>query len=928
MANVSFVPVDFDPFAGDATTQGPGAATGLTGQGTGTAPQFPGDPDPAATAQTYAKTLPPTLDEAGVRLIPMPHDFDPFAGQPSQTWDSLDAQHPPFQGDPFLPTGETAQPADDSWRTRLHGSVQQGLEDFGMPRTRAQDWADRATGSPLASNSVSAADLVPGLGQALAGNEMLRARDAGNYLSAGMSALGAVPLPPAASAGMRGAMHMGALRGLAERGVPDEVDAAVKAWLHGVPSSPPSPQWGAGGTLVPPTGLAGADAAKIEGMASLLGRPAPPPVAAPPIRPSVASAGIPPEQTAAFSGGLMLGEHKVNPFVGAHGEDLSFPVFNQYPNGVITVHGGTLKPTADNLGPIHSIIVPHPDVNPHWTVRTPGHDTEVATSEQGARDIAQGRFNNDYLTRTDPQSLANFRTQPPGVAAPSAGDLAARSAAAAAPASPPMTRDLLPRSAHHQPYADPFLSEDGRLVDQPSWVPGGHGTDQFALMGRNDNGDVGVTSHSIIKPRPSDNSGAWEVYSTRPWSSTPRFAGNKEEARDIAERRFAIDLDERAPLRQGATPAGQVRERPPAPVVAPQPLRPSQTRYESPIDQHVANLGVTEPEFMDRLFAGRAQGTPEVSRGRYATTVSTVLKDPDTGKSIGTMIRTLYPNHVDHAYFQLAKTEEDNGVSRAMLMSQIPLYQDLGMSHVDVHANIDVGGYSWARYGFVPSQSSWNSLRADVKGRLYDLGHAGLVSVEDARKVAKILDDSNPKAIWEIADLSQLVPQPEGKPKTLGKRLLLGTDWSGKLDLKDAETMKRFGDYVGQPPRAPRPLSEGQNPGTMMPAGSGPAGGQAVTQSAIPVGTIEMFNNPALTRYPANNPDYGWFDHGDGVLSLQPKVNPGPFYNDDVVATVSQRDDGNLHLVRRSPNGNTNHYSRTLDDAIAAGNNFHAGREP
>jgi len=50
----------------------------------------------------------------------------------------------------------------------------------------------------------------------------------------------------------------------------------------------------------------------------------------------------------------------------------------------------------------------------------------------------------------------------------------------------------------------------------------------------------------------------------------------------------------------------------------------------------------------------------------------------------------------------------------------------------------------------------------------------------------KLARSSDPKALWAIADSAQ------------GKQLLLGTSWSGVLDLKDKQSIDRFNAYVGQ----------------------------------------------------------------------------------------------------------------------------------
>jgi hypothetical protein len=206
-----------------------------------------------------------------------------------------------------------------------------------------------------------------------------------------------------------------------------------------------------------------------------------------------------------------------------------------------------------------------------------------------------------------------------------------------------------------------------------------------------------------------------------------------------------------------------------------------------------------------------------------------------------------------------------------MLSGNVELYSKLGIPKLDVHANINVGGYSWAKYGYVPHQNSWNELSAVLEKKItsgdmhigdVDAGESPnrwedipfkdqsviqnkwmratrsefhenatgnqrdniehlqqlawahmdrleryrwarnndvLPEVEFRRKanvqaaamastekdaLLKLVQSKDPKAIWAIADSKR------------GKELLLSTDWFGKLDLKDKESMDRFRAYV------------------------------------------------------------------------------------------------------------------------------------
>jgi len=90
------------------------------------------------------------------------------------------------------------------------------------------------------------------------------------------------------------------------------------------------------------------------------------------------------------------------------------------------------------------------------------------------------------------------------------------------------------------------------------------------------------------------------------------------------------------------------------------------------------------------------------------------------GKNVGEYSRhiDLKNNKAYSAFFQVKKSEQDKGYGKKLLAANVAMYQKLGLDKVEVSANIDIGGYSWARYGYVPDQSSWNSLRSDIIDKL------------------------------------------------------------------------------------------------------------------------------------------------------------------------------------------------------------------
>ncbi len=103
-----------------------------------------------------------------------------------------------------------------------------------------------------------------------------------------------------------------------------------------------------------------------------------------------------------------------------------------------------------------------------------------------------------------------------------------------------------------------------------------------------------------------------------------------------------------------------------------------------------------------------------------------------------------------------------------------------------------VGGYMWARAGAVPVGKT-AELRDDLKKRLRRAAIRTRFEPHRLEQVSKLIDaiDTNPKAIWGVANLPDLVEAAEGRPLNgdrtwaLGKELLTGCEWDGEIALDD-----------------------------------------------------------------------------------------------------------------------------------------------
>lgn len=140
---------------------------------------------------------------------------------------------------------------------------------------------------------------------------------------------------------------------------------------------------------------------------------------------------------------------------------------------------------------------------------------------------------------------------------------------------------------------------------------------------------------------------------------------------------------------------------------------------------------------------------------------------------------------VYHAYFRAGS--QGNGAAKALFRTSLGVYQSMGVTKVGVTANIDVGGYAWAKFGFKPDRGNWEAMRRGFKNRLSSIR----MSPAAKERVEQILNDPNPNAIFALSDAM------DGE-KNIGKQFLLQENWGGKLDLTDAVSKRRCLGYIGR----------------------------------------------------------------------------------------------------------------------------------
>ena len=99
----------------------------------------------------------------------------------------------------------------------------------------------------------------------------------------------------------------------------------------------------------------------------------------------------------------------------------------------------------------------------------------------------------------------------------------------------------------------------------------------------------------------------------------------------------------------------------------------------------------------------------------------------DDGRTLGEYTREINfkKNAANSDYFKLNGSAQDAGVGKQLLSANVAMYQKMGLDSVGVHADIDVGGYAWARYGYVPTKSSWRDLSNDLERKIDRMAGGG-----------------------------------------------------------------------------------------------------------------------------------------------------------------------------------------------------------
>jgi hypothetical protein len=159
-------------------------------------------------------------------------------------------------------------------------------------------------------------------------------------------------------------------------------------------------------------------------------------------------------------------------------------------------------------------------------------------------------------------------------------------------------------------------------------------------------------------------------------------------------------------------------------------------------------------------------------------------------KDSGQLHLVLKPR-VNELYLSLAvlpSSAQSQGLMKQILRSWIPVLDRLGINKISLQANIDIGSYAWAKYGWLPDASMLGKnsyFLSRLESRIMQSFDMPKDVYDVVISALKKLREGDAKALWAISDM-----------RVWGPKLLRNLSWDGVLNFTNTEVMNRFTNYI------------------------------------------------------------------------------------------------------------------------------------
>ncbi len=138
---------------------------------------------------------------------------------------------------------------------------------------------------------------------------------------------------------------------------------------------------------------------------------------------------------------------------------------------------------------------------------------------------------------------------------------------------------------------------------------------------------------------------------------------------------------------------------------------------------------------------------------------------------------------VEHDSMEVNVSAQGHGIAKDFLRGSLEAYESLGVHSIVTQANIDVGGYAWARLGF---KVDGRGAAGEWENNVYRLLRNKVIPRELSYKLVAYAQAAD---VWKLADARY-------GQVNVGREILQGTAWHGYINMGDKEQMTRVRSYV------------------------------------------------------------------------------------------------------------------------------------
>ncbi|QOG19234.1 hypothetical protein [Bradyrhizobium sp. SEMIA] len=149
----------------------------------------------------------------------------------------------------------------------------------------------------------------------------------------------------------------------------------------------------------------------------------------------------------------------------------------------------------------------------------------------------------------------------------------------------------------------------------------------------------------------------------------------------------------------------------------------------------------------------------------------------------------------------VSDAKHGGGYGRALMRDLIDAGKLIGIERIKLRAE-RIGRYVWVKMGFLPTDDSWRQMRKDALEFIVK-HQSRLEPTLNIRELMTRIVTGGPEMVRVLASIEIEVPSEqipsrfEAAPIPFGKAFFLeaAPDWTGSLDLKNAEAMKIVESY-------------------------------------------------------------------------------------------------------------------------------------